>query len=73
MIAEIGTPLRSLTRGESAGLFVAGAVKRLFGWAAFSVEPRFQGRPRQSISSSGATPSFPSHQTSPSGVIATFV
>ena len=73
MAAEIGTPCRSFTRGERAGLFEAGAVKRLFGWAAFSVEPRCHGRPRQSVSSSGGVLSFPSHQTSPSGVIATFV
>src|SRR5581483_11240062 len=64
MIAEIGTPCGSFALGESAGLFVMGAVKRLLGCAALSAEPRFQGRPCQSMSS---------HQTSPSFVIATLV
>src|SRR6478672_9054130 len=73
MIAEIGTPSGSLTCFDSTGLLVIGAVKRLLGCAAFSVEPFFQGRPCQSISSSGGSPSSPSHQTSPSGVIATLV
>ena len=63
----MGTPFGSSTEEERAGLFVAGAVKRLLGWAAFSVEPFFQGWPFQSVSSAGASPSLPSHQTSPSG------
>ena len=54
-------------------MFFAGAVKRLLGWAAFSVEPFFQGLPFQSVSSSGVGPSLPSHHTSPSGVLATLV
>src|SRR5262249_58532308 len=39
----------------------------------FSVLPRFQGRPRQSVSSSGTSPSIPSHQGQPSFVTATLV
>src|SRR6201982_1016187 len=73
MIAEIGTPFGSSQYFESAGLLVAGAVKRELGWAAFSVEPFFQGRPCQSVSSSGISPSIPSHHTSPSLVMATLV
>src|SRR5438067_1486671 len=73
MIALIGTPSGSLTSRESIGLLVAGAVKRLLGCAAFSVEPFFHGRPCQSISSSGASTSIPSHQTLPSLVTATLV
>src|SRR6185369_14935689 len=71
--AEIGTPAGSSANFESAGLLTAGAVKREFGCAAFSVEPFFHGRPCQSVSSSGTSPSLPSHHTSPSFVIATFV
>src|SRR5438552_18166620 len=54
MIALIGTPCGSFTRDDSIGLFVAGAVKREFGCAAFSADPFFHGRPCQSVSSSGA-------------------
>ncbi len=63
----------SFARGDRSGLFVIGAVKRLFGWAAFSFEAGVHGRPRQSVRESGAGPSLPSHQTSPSAVRATFV
>src|SRR6516165_8379628 len=73
MIAEIGTPSGSLTCLERTGLFFIGEVKRLLGWAAFSGDPFFQGRPFQSISSSGASSSLPSHHTFPSGVSATLV
>src|SRR5215472_13145699 len=73
MIALIGTPSGSFTCLESTGLLVAGEVKRELGWAAFSVEPFFHGRPCQSVSSSGTSPPIPSHHTSPSLVIATLV
>src|SRR6218665_2095352 len=73
MMAEMGTPMGSLALGLSAGLFPMGAVKRLLGCAAFSGLPRFQGRPCQSVSSSGTSPSMPSHHTSPSAVMATLV
>src|SRR5216683_1465237 len=72
-IAEIGTPFGSSTKRDRAGLFFIGAVNRLFGCAAYSAEPFVHGRPRQSVSRSGTSPSMPSHQTSPSGVSATFV
>ena len=48
-------------------------MKRLLGCAAFSALPFFQGRPCQSVSSSGTSPSMPSHHTSPSAVMATLV
>src|SRR4030095_3982505 len=48
MIALIGTPAGSSANFESTGLLVIGAVKRLFAWAAFSVDPFFHGRPCQS-------------------------
>ncbi len=73
MIALMGTPSGSFTSGASAGLFVAGAVNRLLGWAAFSPLAGFQGLPRQSIRLTGGGLSLPSHQRSPSGVLATFV
>src|SRR5678815_272215 len=73
MIALIGTPSGSLACLLSTGLLVIGAVKRELGWAAFSVERFFQGRPCQSVSSSGTSPSIPSHHTSPSLVMATLV
>src|SRR2546427_10730928 len=60
-IAEIGTPCGSLAYRESAGLLSIGAVKRLFGGAAGSLEPRFPGLPRQPMTT-GAGPSIPSHQ-----------
>src|SRR5574340_150059 len=63
MRAEIGTPFGSCANRESAGLLAIGAVKRLFGCAALSFEPRFQGAPFQSIISAGASLSLPSHQT----------
>src|SRR5713101_1485928 len=72
-IAESGTPCASSTCDDSAGLFAIGAVKRLFGWAAFSAEFGCHGRPRQSSRLSGAGTSIPSHQISPSLVIATLV
>src|SRR5687768_9220298 len=40
MSAEIGTPCGSLNLGEIDGHCAAGAVKREFGCAAFSDEPR---------------------------------
>ncbi len=72
-IAEIGTPRGSFARGDRYGLFVMGAVNRAFGCAAFSLEAGVHGRPCQSTRDSGTGPSLPSHQTSPSGVSATFV
>src|ERR1700760_3733639 len=74
MMAEIGTPFGLLTSGESAGLFSAGEVKRLFGCAAFSFDsPLTQGLPCQSVRRAGASPPTPSHQTVLSSGMATFV
>src|SRR2546423_3510025 len=72
-MAEIGTPFGSIANRDSAGLLVIGAVKRLFGCAAYSREPLDHGRPRQSVRRSGTSPSMPSHHTSSSGVRATLV
>src|SRR5580700_4003364 len=72
-IALMGTPSGSSANLLSAGLFTAGAVKREFGCAALSGDPFFHGLPSQSVTSSGTSPSSPSHQTPPSLVCATFV
>src|SRR5579883_95370 len=72
-MALMGTPSGSSQTLLRTGLLVAGAVKRAFGCAALSGEPLRQGLPSQSVSCSGASSSLPSHQTSPSGVVATFV
>src|SRR6187399_355307 len=44
-MASMGTPLGFSNSGESDAHSVAGVVKRLFGWAAFSFEAGVQGRP----------------------------
>src|SRR5215470_12086164 len=72
-IAEIGTPFGSSQCGEIDGHCDAGAVKREFGWAAFSLEPLCQSLPRQSIRCSGTGPSMPSHHGQLSSVTATLV
>ena len=66
MIAEIGTPCGSSQCGEIDGHCRAGAVKREFGCAAFSLLPRVQGWPCQSVRCSGTSPSMPSHHGQPS-------
>src|SRR5690242_7333899 len=73
MMALIGTPCGSFAFGSSIGLLIIGAANREFGCAAFSPESGFHLRPRQSRHSLGASPSLPSHQTSPSDVNATLV
>src|SRR5579862_2359017 len=73
MNAEIGTPWGFSNCGEMHGHCRAGAVKREFGWAAFSVDPLTHGWPRQSVRRSGTSPSKPSHHGQPSSVIATLV
>src|SRR5579875_633559 len=72
-IAEIGTPRGSLACGESTGLLLIGAVKRLFGCAALAPDSGVHGRPCQSSNPAGGAESIPSHQISPSGVCATLV
>src|SRR3954469_13394090 len=49
MIALIGTPRGSFANGLSHGLFADGAVKRLFGCAAFSGVSGVHGFPFQSV------------------------
>src|SRR6185295_14753208 len=71
--AEIGTPCGSSQCGEIDGHCDAGAVKREFGCAAFSLEPFTQSLPRQSIRCSGTGPSIPSHHGERSSVTATLV
>src|SRR6202158_3100811 len=73
MIAEIGTPLGSSECADHPGLWGIGVLKRLFGAAPLHTEVFLHARPCQSSSPSGAGRSIPSHQTSPSGVIATLV
>src|SRR5258708_5238890 len=73
MTALMGTPFGSSQNLLRAGLFVAGAVKRELGCAAFAGAPGSHGLPVQSVRSAGGSPSLPSHQTSPSFVMATFV
>src|SRR5215211_2736583 len=64
MIALIGTPIGSSIRGDCAGLFFAGAVKRLFGCAAFSPASLLQRVPRHPTTFSGIGPSLSSHHGS---------
>src|SRR4051812_20358127 len=73
IIASIGTPFGLSNSGESVAQFFAGAVKRLFGCAAFSVDDGVHGRPCQSTALAGGGSSCPSHHGGPSGRSATFV
>src|SRR5687767_707035 len=73
MMAEMGTPRGSSISGPTLGHCLAGTVKRLFGCAALSLEPRAQGLPCQSVARSGGSPSAPSHQGSPPSVSAVLV
>src|SRR5258708_38693325 len=70
--ALMGTPCGSSENLLKAGLLVAGAVKREFGWAALLDEEGSHGLPVQSVRSDRFSPSLPSHHTSPSLVTATF-
>src|SRR3954451_13200625 len=71
-IAEIGTPAGSSHSGAIDGHCSAGAVKRAFGCAAGTPALGVQSLPFQSTRCSGGAES-PSHQMSPSSVLATFV
>src|SRR5262249_53331040 len=71
-IAEIGTPCGSSNFGLMLGHCAAGAVKRLFGCAAFSLLSGVQGAPFQSVAFAGAGPR-PSHHGCLSAVTAVFV
>ena len=72
-MAEMGTPAGSSHSGAIDGHWEAGAVNRALGWAAGPLDSGVQGWPCQSVSCSGTSSVMPSHQTSPSGVRATFV
>src|ERR1700730_16590977 len=72
-MALSGTPCPSSQLGDSAGFWVAGVVKREFGWAAFVPAVGVHGWPCQSDRRSGTGPSMPSHHTPPSSVMATLV
>ena len=71
-MAEMGTPCGSSHLEEIAGHCDAGAVNRALGWAAGVSLSGVQSSPFQSMRWSGAGP-MPSHQTSPSSVLATLV
>src|SRR5215468_230462 len=72
-IASIGTPLGSSHSGAMHGHCAAGVVNREFGWAALRPDSGVQGRRNQSTNCAGFSLVMPSHQTSPSNVIAQFV
>src|ERR1700685_4597812 len=71
-IASIGTPAGSSHSAAIAGSWEAGAVKREVGGAAGVARSFDHPWPFQSIRPSGGSP-MPSHQMSPSGVIAVLV
>src|SRR5690606_342541 len=71
-MAEIGTPLGSSHNGSMEGHCDAGAVKRALGCAAGEPDSGVQSLPFQSIRWSGVSSVRPSHQMSPSSVLATF-
>ena len=72
-IALIGTPFGSSHSSAITGHWLAGAVKRAFGWAAGDPFSGVQSSPCQSVRRAGVSFVISSHQTSPSGVSATFV
>src|SRR6185437_14879054 len=65
--------LGSSHSGAITGHWLAGAVKRAFGWAAGPGVSGVHSLPRQSVRRAGASSVRPSHQTSPSSVRATLV
>src|SRR5215472_6496700 len=72
-IASIGTPLGSSHSGAIDGHCAAGVVKREFACAARRPEDGVHGLRSQSTNSAGFSSVIPSHQMSPSRVIAQFV
>src|SRR6187549_323393 len=72
MMAEIGTPCGSSNLGLIDGHCAAGAVKRLFGCAAFSLDAGVHGWPFQSVALAGGA-ERPSHHGCLSAVTAVFV
>src|SRR4051795_610866 len=71
--ASIGTPLGSSHSSAIDGHCAAGVVKRAFGCAAGVPDSGVQSLPFQSIRWSGVSPDMPSHQMSPSSVLAQLV
>ena len=72
-MASMGTPLGSSHSGAITGHCLAAAVKRAFGCAAFRPESGVHDRRSQSTAFAGFCSVIPSHQTSPSSVIAQLV
>ena len=72
-IASIGTPAGSSHSGAIDGHCAAGVVKRAFGCAAGVSDSGVQSLPLQSIACAGGSPVSPSHQMSPSSVLAQLV
>src|ERR1700727_1954898 len=72
-IASMGTPLGSSHSGAITGHCAAAQVNREFGCAAFRPDSGVQGRRSQSINFAGLASVIPSHQTSPSIVMAQLV
>src|SRR5215211_1264059 len=71
--ASIGTPAGSSHSGAIDGHWAAGVVKRAFGWAASVSCAGYQSLPFQSIACDGSSGVAPSHQMSPSSVLAQLV
>src|SRR6202000_2309475 len=71
--ASIGTPAGSSHSGAIDGHCAAGTVKRELGWGAAVSESGVQSLPCQSIAWAGGSPVIPSHQMSPSSVLAVLV
>src|SRR5215211_8594367 len=71
--ASIGTPAGSSHSGAIEGHWEAGVVKRAFGCAAGFSDSGVQSLPCQSIACAGGSPVIPSHQMSPSSVLAQLV
>src|SRR5579864_4301172 len=72
-MASMGTPRPSCHSGAIAGSCAAGAVNRALGCAADVPDAGVQSWPNQSIRWSGGVSVSPSHQTSPSSVLAVLV
>src|SRR5260221_1849432 len=71
--ADIGTPWGFSQWKWMEGHCDAGTVNRALGCAAFLPQPGVHSLPCQSMSLAGGVSVIPSHHTSPSGVMATFV
>src|SRR4051794_25257444 len=71
--ASIGTPLGSSHSSAIDGDWGAGTVKRALGGAAGLSESGVQSLPCQSMACAGGSSVRPSHQTSPSSVLAQLV